>query len=326
MLRMTEKTYLEVAVEVYARAAQSPDPLLCCVDAPGISLPGLDVPPIMLEMNYGCGSTVDPGDLRGDGPLLYVGVGGGLEALQLAYFRRRPGGVVAVDPVPEMRECAARNLEEAARRNPWFRTDFVRILDGTASRLPVPDASMDLVAQNCLFNIFMEDDLRTALSEVHRVLRPGGRFSASDPVSERPLPDALRANPTLRARCISGCLTYEEYLGAIAAAGLSRLTVRSRRPYRLLVPQEHPELESPLLLWSLEVTAEKPRRPGEKRATFTGRYAIYCGTEARLALEDGLSLPRGMPILVSDERASMLEGRSDFLVTPSTYGSGRACC
>jgi len=233
--------------------------------------------------------------------------------------------VVAVDPVREMRECAARNLEEAARRNPWFRTDFVQILEGTAARLPVADASMDLVAQNCLFNIFMEDDLRTALSEVHRVLRPGGRFSASDPVSERPLPEALRANPTLRARCISGCLTYDEYLAAIAAAGLSCVTVRSRRPYRLLLPQEYPELESPLLLWSLELSAEKPLRSQGKPAIFTGRYAMYRGAESGV-IEDGLSFPRGLPILVSDERASILEDRADFLVTPSTYGGGRACC
>jgi SAM-dependent methyltransferase len=323
---MKEKTYLEVAQEVYARAAESPDPLLCCVDGAGFSLPDLDVPPIMREMNYGCGSTVDPADLRGSGPLLYVGVGGGLEALQFAYFRRRPGGVIAVDPVREMRECAERNLEEAARRNPWFRREFVRILDGTAARLPVPDASMDLVAQNCLFNIFMEDDLRTALAEVHRVLRPGGRFSASDPVSERPLPAALRGNPNLRARCISGCLTYEEYLAAIAGAGLTRISVRSRRPYRLLLPVEHPELESPLLLWSIELSAEKPHRPTEKPSIFTGRYAIYRGLDAAYLSEDGASFPRGTPLQVSDGRAEELVDRPDFLVTPPTYGPGRSCC
>jgi epoxyqueuosine reductase QueG len=44
---------------------------------------------IMLAMNYGCGSTIDPRDLRADDTILYVGVGGGLEALQFAYFARR---------------------------------------------------------------------------------------------------------------------------------------------------------------------------------------------------------------------------------------------
>jgi hypothetical protein len=35
----------------------------------------------MLEMNYGCGSTVHPRDLAGSPTVLYVGVGGGMELL-----------------------------------------------------------------------------------------------------------------------------------------------------------------------------------------------------------------------------------------------------
>ena len=42
-------------------------------------------------MNYGCGSTVNPRDLVGSPSILYVGVGGGMEVLQFAYFSRRAG-------------------------------------------------------------------------------------------------------------------------------------------------------------------------------------------------------------------------------------------
>jgi hypothetical protein len=79
---------------------------------------------------------VNPRDLRPEDTTLYVGVGGGLEALQFAYFARRPGGVIAVDPVAAMRDQARRNFLEAARLNPWFQPDFVRILDGTALSCP----------------------------------------------------------------------------------------------------------------------------------------------------------------------------------------------
>src|SRR4051812_16575443 len=97
-------TYLRTVEEVYAEAPREADPDLCCTKSPAWRLPGLNVPPVMLEMNYGCGSTVDPRDVRGADTVLYVGVGGGLEAFQFAYLTRRPGSVIAVDPVAEMRE------------------------------------------------------------------------------------------------------------------------------------------------------------------------------------------------------------------------------
>src|SRR5213083_1736757 len=125
-------TYLQTVAEVYAEAAANPDASLCCTSSPRWYLPGLHIPRIMLDMNYGCGSTVNPRDLRPSDTILYVGVGGGLEALQFAYFTRRPGGVIAVDPVAAMRDQARANFLEAARLNPWFRPEFVQILDGNA--------------------------------------------------------------------------------------------------------------------------------------------------------------------------------------------------
>src|SRR5439155_7086408 len=112
-----------------------------------------------LAMNYGCGSTVNPRDLKPDDTILYVGVGGGLEALQFAYFTRRPGGVIAVDPVAAMRDKAHANFLEAARLNPWFHPEFVHILDGNALDLPVPAQSVSVAAENCLFNVFVKEDL-----------------------------------------------------------------------------------------------------------------------------------------------------------------------
>ena len=216
-------------------------------------LPGLHIPSIMHEMNYGCGSTVHLQDMTDGQRVLYVGVGGGLEALQLAYFTRRPGEVIAVDPVSEMREAAKRNLQEAAKTNDWFDPSFVDIRDGDALELPVEDETIDLAAQNCLFNIFttQEDggDLERALSEMHRVLRPSGRLSMSDPITPRPMPKHLRNDPNLRAQCISGCLTYDRYIGTMVEAGFGSIEVRSRRPYRMLDRLRY-ELDEDLLLES----------------------------------------------------------------------------
>ena len=47
----------------------------------------------MQEMNYGCGTTVHPRDLVRSPKILYVGVGGGMELLQFAYFSRQKGEI-----------------------------------------------------------------------------------------------------------------------------------------------------------------------------------------------------------------------------------------
>ena len=94
--------YLDVTEDVYKAAANNPDVGLCCTTTPIWQLPGLEIPSIMLEMNYGCGSTVHPRDLINDPTILYVGVGGGMELLQFSYFSRKPRGVIGIDVVVDM--------------------------------------------------------------------------------------------------------------------------------------------------------------------------------------------------------------------------------
>ena len=56
-------SYLEATHKVYKEAAITPDVGLCCTTNPIWELPGLKIPKIMQEMNYGCGSTVHARDL-----------------------------------------------------------------------------------------------------------------------------------------------------------------------------------------------------------------------------------------------------------------------
>ena len=96
------ETYLDTTKDIYKRAAETPDVGLCCTTTPIWAFPGLDIPKIMQEMNYGCGSTVHPRDLINNPKILYVGVGGGMELLQFSYFSRQEAGVVCVYVVDEM--------------------------------------------------------------------------------------------------------------------------------------------------------------------------------------------------------------------------------
>ncbi|GAC1541027.1 MAG: arsenosugar biosynthesis arsenite methyltransferase ArsM [Candidatus Velthaea sp.] len=320
------QNYLEVVADFYEQVAQTPEVGLCCVGGGELKLPGLCIPPEMEAMSYGCGSSVQPQDLGNAPSIAYVGVGGGKEALQFAYFSRRAAAVVAVEPVEAMRDAARRNLEAAAACNPWFDPAFVDVRAGDAFALALEDASVDIVAQNCLFNVFEPGDLTRALREARRVLRPGGRLSMSDPVTTRPMPAHLQDDARLRAMCLSGALTDAAYFERIIAAGFGTIEVRKRRPYRVLDEATY-GLDAPLVLDSIDVVALAVPVPGDGPCIFTGRTATYTGAGQRFDDDAGHVLERGMPLDVCDKTAARLGAMSDVLITTSTWHyAGGGCC
>ncbi|WP_071517028.1 arsenosugar biosynthesis arsenite methyltransferase ArsM [Geitlerinema sp. PCC 9228] len=321
-------SYLETTANFYRDVAETPETGLCCVQNNPQQLPGLNIPSVMQEMNYGCGTTVQPTELVGSPTVLYIGVGGGLEALQFAYFSRKPEAIIAVEPVAEMREAAQRNLALAAESNDWFDPNYVKIVEGDAFALPVADNSVDIIAQNCLFNIFEPSDLRKALQEAHRVLKPGGRLSMSDPIATRPIPEHLQKDERLRAMCLSGALPYEEYVQHLIDAGFGTVEVRARRPYRLLEAKTY-NLDSDLLLESLDTVSSKVPVPADGACVFTGKTAIYRGCQESFDDGDGHILQPGVPASVCDKTAKKLATNfpEDILVTDSTWHYfGGGCC
>lgn len=322
------KSYLEKTKEVYKDAALKPDVGLCCTTSPVWQLPGLEMPKIMLEMNYGCGSTVNPTDLVKDPTILYVGVGGGMEILQFSYFSRKKGGVIGVDIVDEMLEACEKNLLEAERLNSWFQKDFIDLRKGTALELPVKDASVDIAAQNCLFNIFDKEDLHKALKEMYRALKPHGRLVLSDPVTESPMPENLKNDEKLRALCLSGSLPLNEYIAMITEVGFGTIEIRAKRPYRVLSPQHYATQEL-IYIESVEVCAIKDPMPADGPCVFTGKTAIYFGNDEFFDDQKGHVLQCNMPLAVCDKTAAALFslGRNDIFISPSTwFYNGGGCC
>jgi SAM-dependent methyltransferase len=321
-------SYLEATNDLYKKAALEPDVGLCCTTNPIWQLPGLDIPVIMQEMNYGCGSTVNPGDLSNDPKILYVGVGGGMELLQFAYFNRNKGGVVGVDVLDEMLEASRKNFVEAEKLNPWFKSEFVDLVKGDALNLPVEDESIDVAAQNCVFNIFKADDLKKALDEVYRVLKPGGRLVMSDPVCEQEMSSALRNDDKLRAACLSGAIPLKDYIKAITDVGFGTIEVRAKRAYRVLSPN-HYATDELIYIESVEVCAIKDPMPADGPCVFTGRTAIYFGEEELFDDGKGHTLLLNQPLAVCDKTAGQLAelGRSDIYISESTYHyDGGGCC
>ncbi len=322
------KTYLETTKNVYRDAALKPDVGLCCTTTPVWQLPDLNMPKKMLEMNYGCGSTVNPRDLVNNPSILYVGVGGGMEVFQFSYFSRRAGSVIGVDVVDEMMDACRENLKEAERTNSWFKNEFVDLRKGDALALPVEDNSIDVAAQNCLFNIFDTEDLKKALREMYRVLKPHGRLVLSDPTCETVMPDALKNDERLRALCLSGALPLNEYIKMITDVGFGTVEIRAKRPYRILDPK-HYNTDQLIYIESVEVCAIKDPMPADGPCVFTGKTAIYFGDEACFDDRKGHTLLPNQPLAVCDKTAGALAslGREDIFISGSTFFyDGGGCC
>jgi SAM-dependent methyltransferase len=282
----------------------------------------------MQEMNYGCGSTVHPRDLVNDPKILYVGVGGGMELLQFSYFSRQKNGVIGIDVVDEMLEACQENFKEAEAQNEWFQKEFVSLKKGDALQLPVAENSIDVAAQNCLFNIFKMEELKKALQEMYRVLKPHGRLVMSDPICEQPMNDHLRNDERLRALCLSGSIPLKDYIKMLTDVGFGTIEVRAKRPYRILDPAHYPTDEM-IYIESVEVCAIKDPMPEDGPCVFTGKAAIYFGSDAFFDDKKGHVLLQNQPLAVCDKTASALGvlNHKDLFISPSTYHyDGGGCC
>lgn len=320
-------SYLEATNDLYKQAALTPDVGLCCTTNPVWQLPGLSIPTIMQEMNYGCGSTVSASDLVNNPRVLYVGVGGGMELLQFAYFSRQQGGVTGVDVVDEMLEASKKNFRIAEEENSWFKSEYVNLLKGDALNLPIESESMDVAAQNCLFNIFKTEDLKKAVAEMFRVLKPHGRLVMSDPVCEQPMNDALRNDDRLRALCLSGSIPIKDYVKVLTDAGFGTIEIRARKSYRVLSPNHYPT-DQLVHIESIEIAAIKDPMPADGPCVFTGKTAIYYGGEPYLDDKKGHVLVQNQPLAICDKTAAALARVSDQIhISESTYHyDGGGCC
>ncbi|WP_395805571.1 arsenosugar biosynthesis arsenite methyltransferase ArsM [Daejeonella sp.] len=325
---MSIESYLQTTKDVYKQAALIPDVGLCCTTTPIWQLPGLSIPVIMQQMNYGCGSTVNPRDLVNEPTILYVGVGGGMELLQFSYFNRTKGGVIGIDVVDEMLQASRDNFKIAENENPWFQSDFVTLKKGDALNLPVEDNSVDVAAQNCLFNIFKVDDLKKALAEMYRVLKPNGRLVLSDPTCETAMPENLKNDERLRALCLSGAMPLKDYIKMITDVGFGTVEIRAKRPYRILDPKNYDTNEI-IFIESVEVCAIKDPMPEDGPCVFTGKTAIFYGNEDFFDDKKGHTLFKNQPLAVCDKTANALNSinRTDIFISESTYFyDGGGCC
>ncbi|TME09750.1 MAG: arsenite methyltransferase [Chloroflexi bacterium] len=206
----------------------------CCSDASGTY--GLElydaaeregIPDAALLASLGCGNPVAVAELREGETVLDLGSGGGIDVLLSARRVGPTGHAIGIDMTDEMLALARRNATEAGASNVEFRK-------GTIERLPVDDASVDVVISNCVINL--ASNKASVFAEMARVLKPGGRVGVSDVVADDLLTPQQRAERGSYVGCIAGALSFREFRAGLNAVGMTDVEVV---PTHQLVPGMH---------------------------------------------------------------------------------------
>jgi arsenite methyltransferase len=176
-----------------------------------------EVPVAAVAASLGCGNPIAVAQLREGERVLDLGSGGGIDVLLSARRVGPTGFAYGVDMTDEMLELARATAAKAGAPN-------VEFLKGAIEDVPLPDASVDVVISNCVINLSV--DKPKVISEMYRVLVPGGRIGISDVVAEDHLTPAERAERGSYVGCIAGALSGGEYLTDLAAAGFADASVR----------------------------------------------------------------------------------------------------
>jgi len=175
------------------------------------------LPVAAVSASLGCGNPTAVAELQAGETVLDLGSGGGIDVLLSAKRVGPSGFAYGVDMTDEMLDLARANAAQAQSTN-------VEFLKGTIEDIPLPDESVDVVISNCVINLSV--DKPRVLTEMFRVLAPGGRIGISDIVAEDHLTPGERAARGSYVGCIAGALSRTEYLEGLEAAGFVDVTVR----------------------------------------------------------------------------------------------------
>ena len=251
--------------ERYSAASQQVEPALCCpvqYDSRYLQV----LPAEILERDYGCG---DPSRYVNAGEtVLDLGSGGGKICYIASQIVGPRGRVIGVDKNEDMLALARKYQQQVGETIGWHNVEFHRgriqdlatDLDDPEKRPMIADGSIDVVLSNCVLNLVAESDRRQLFAEVFRVLKPGGRAAISDIVSDRPVPERLKQDPTLWSGCISGAYEEAAFLNAFRQAGFVtvELVARQEEPWATVEGIE---------FRSVTVRAYKPAADGSAKAS-----------------------------------------------------------
>ena len=313
--------------ERYSDGAKDRQESLCCpVDYDSGLLAML--PDEIIEKDYGCG---DPSRYVREGDVvLDLGSGGGKICYMAAQLVGKGGQVIGIDMNNDMLALARKYQQEMAARLCDDRVRFLRgyiqdlaldleALDEYLAANPVTghesftalknwevrqrteqplleDNSVDLVISNCVLNLVADTEKQKLVSEIFRVLRPGGRVAISDIISDQAVPDSMKNNPELWSGCISGAFGESEFLQEFADSGFHAVCYDKwdATPWQVVEGIE---------FRSVTLTAVKPLPLTDQRHE---TCVLYKGPFAEVVDDAGNCYQRGERVAVNSQTHELL--------------------
>lgn len=204
-----------------------------------------DLPMDVTGLSLGCGDPVSIASLRPGETVLDLGSGGGIDCFLAARQVGESGHVIGVDMTPDMLAKANANKAKMGVTNVEFRQGYIEAM-------PVDDGTVDVIMSNCVINL--SPDKRAVFTEAIRVLKPGGRVSISDIVTEGEFTPEQRADAAKWAECVSGAIDVKEYTGIMREVGFVDIQVVDKVDAEEIVERQ-PGMPR---IFSARITAYKP--------------------------------------------------------------------
>lgn len=179
------------------------------------------------DLGLGCGLPTQFAHISQGDTVIDLGSGAGNDCFVARHEIGVEGKVIGIDFTPEMIEKARANAEKLGYNNVEFR-------QGDIDDMPVNDDVADVIVSNCVLNLV--PDKQKVISEIFRVLKPGGHFSISDIVLVGDLPEALKSDAEMYAGCVAGAIQKSIYLGYIQEAGFQNVTLQKEKP--ITIPRD----------------------------------------------------------------------------------------
>jgi len=136
--------------------------------------------------SLGVGNPVRRAGLVAGESVIDLGCGAGIDTLLAAQLVSLGGRAIGLDTLPEMLAQGEANARDGGITN-------VEWLRGELESIPLPDASVDVAISNGVLNLSPRKG--RAMSEIFRVLRPGGRIALADIVLDEELPPEVMTDP-----------------------------------------------------------------------------------------------------------------------------------
>ncbi len=274
--------------DFYSKAAIATQESLCCpVKYERVDLS--HIPERVLEISYGCGSPVSKANIRSGETLVDLGSGGGIDCFIAAKIVGASGRVIGIDMTEKMLAVARENAQAVSQNLGYNNLEFKQ---GFLENIPLEDESVDVVTSNCVINLSTRK--KDVFKDIHRILKPGGRFVIADIISDQPVPEEMRNNRELWGECVAGALTLDEFLGDSREAQFHGITVTQDYLWK--------EVEG-IKFYSYILSGYKHNPPASCCAGT--QLAIYKGPFATVTCRD-TTFSVGVPVEIDTDMAETL--------------------